>query len=121
MSFGVITSSIAYSQSSSDSLWTAPTWKVRKLMNIALQAQACDTLVNAQAKLINDGLKYNASQDSLLQHRSIQIATLSSDSRNWEERFNNQVALTTIQKKKKRKWVFISIGIAALGIYTNLP
>jgi Trp operon repressor len=89
-------------------------------MNIALQAKACDTLVVAQEKLINEGLKYNASQDSLLQHRSVQIATLTRDSKNWEDRFNNQVALTTIQKKKKRKWILISIGLAALGVFVNI-
>lgn len=96
-------------------------WKAWELVQIAKEGSSCDSLVKKQAKDINMGLKYEASQDSLLRLRSIQIGTLTSDAKNWEDRFNNQVALTKIQKKKKRKWVFISIGIAALSIYTNLP
>ena len=114
---------IAYSQPSQDTTeyWTAPTWKVRKLMHIALQAQACDSVVHAQDQYIQAGLKYEAAQDSVLRLRSMMVVNLEHDNKDWEDRFNNQVALTTIQKKKKRKWVLTSIGLMALVVFTNIP
>lgn len=90
-------------------------------MQIALQAKACDTLVNAQAKLINDQLKYEASQDSLLIIRGRTTAILTLENKALSEQYENQKTLTKIQAKKKRKWIFISIGVAVLGIYTNIP
>ena len=90
-------------------------------MNIAVRAKACDSLVTNQTNLINIGLKYEAAQDSVMRIRSRQIVILEGDAKNWEDRYNNQVAMTKIQKKKKRKWVGISLGLVALVIYTNLP
>lgn len=90
-------------------------------MQIALQAKMCDSLVTEQDHAIQTGLKYEAAQDSVLRLRSRMIVNLENDNSDWQQRFNNQVALTTIQKKKKRKWFWITVGVAALGVYTNLP
>jgi len=58
-----------------------------------------------------------AAQDSVMRIRSRQIVTLELDSRNWEDRYNNQVALTRIEKKRKRKWMWIAIPAAGYFIY----
>src|SRR6478609_3735062 len=102
-------------------LWTAPTWKVRKLMQIALRAQACDSLVKSQDDYIKNGLAYEAAQDSVLRLRSMMIVNLEHDNQDWKDRFENEQAMTKIQKKKKRKWVWISAGATALLIFTNIP
>jgi hypothetical protein len=91
-----------------------PTWKARELMKIALQAKECDTLVNQQAIEINKGLKYEASQDSLIVIRSRENAIIKIENKDWNDRFNNQVSLTKIEKRKKRRWMEIA-GVIIVG------
>jgi hypothetical protein len=83
-------------------------------MKIALQAKACDTLVNYQAAEINRSLKYEASQDSLIVIRSRENAIYKIENKDWNDRFNNQVSLTKIEKRKKRRWMAIT-GVIIVG------
>lgn len=85
-------------------------------MQIALQAQACDTLVTAQAKLINDQLKYEASQDSLLIIRGRTTSILTLENAAVSKQYENQKALTKIQANKKKKWM----GVTALIVLAEI-
>jgi len=91
-------------------------WQAWELVQIAKEQAACDSLQKKQAADYAKAMKAIAAQDSLSRYRSIQIATLTGDSKNWEDRFHNQEAQTTIQSKKKGKWMLITAIIVALEV-----
>lgn len=108
------------SAQSPDSLYSLPISKARQLVKIALQAQSCDSLARYQEIEINKGIRLQTSSDSLAEAYKKDLRLTNSELDKWRTRYSNQVALTKIEKKKKRKWIFIAIGAAALGIITNL-
>lgn len=85
-------------------------------MHIALAAQACDSVVTAQDVYIQTGLKYEAAQDSVMRLRSIMIVNLESDNRDCEAKYDNQIAITKNEKRKKRKWMGATVLIVAAEI-----
>jgi len=100
--------------------WTAPVWKVRELMNIALRAQAGDSLINQQEQEINRSIKYEAAQDSLIAIKDKSISVLTQTNQAQGERLENKDALIKVEKRRKRKWIFISAGLGVILVLTNL-
>jgi hypothetical protein len=94
-----------------------PISTARKLVKIALEAQVCDSLVEYQEREINAGIKLQIASDSLLAVRKRSNELADQEIEKWRTRYANQVALTKIERKKKRKWILTTIGVVALGTF----
>lgn len=107
-------SSIAWCQPlSPDSTINIARWKVVRLAEIALRAQACDSLVRYQEKEINAALRLQMASDSLIANQVYEIVLSKAIASERTSLYKGQIQLTQIEKKKKRKWVFISLAIGA--------
>jgi hypothetical protein len=113
---GLLLSSIALSAQSSDSLYCAPIWKIRKLTAMAYRVPVLDSLVEAQ-KVENDRLNVIiAGQEIVMSARSKQISLLVDDVNKLSQVYSLQIKLTDQEKKEKRQWIGIAIVLGILAV-----
>lgn len=86
-----------------------PIYQVWKLVAIAKKAKVCDTLVQYQERVIQLGIRAEASADSLLTLTREEVTAVRALAKEWEAKYNVQVSLTAVVVRQKRKWVAIAI------------
>jgi hypothetical protein len=113
---GVLLNSIPLSAQSSDSLYCAPIWKIRKLTAIAYRVPVLDSLVEAM-KAENDRLNVViAGQEIVMAARAKQISLLVDDVNKFSQVYSLQIRLTDQEKKDKRQWKGIAIVLGILAL-----
>lgn len=71
--------------------------------------RVADTLINFQADQINQGLRIQLAQDSLITVQGFQINNAEASVAVWGERYSNQVEATAVERREKRKWKLIAV------------
>ncbi len=113
---GAVLISIASSAQSSDSLYCAPIWKIRKLTAIAQRVPVLDSLIDAQINEINRLGSIVAGDEIVLQQRNKMISMLVDEKSSYQELYEIQIKLTDQQKKDKRQWKGIAIVVGIIAV-----
>lgn len=98
-------------------LYSAPRWKIRRLVQIALSAATCDTLVQYQEKEINRGLQLIEASDAELVARSLKQRLTEIERDEWRSKYDRQVLLTNDQRKKARRRTWSTIALGGITIF----
>lgn len=110
---------LSWTASSQDSSVLIAKWRLVRLVEIALQAQACDSLQKHQEREILAGIRLQTAADSLISLTTYQLTLARADRGMCNDQLANQKALGDIQKRKKRRWMWISAGILAAWVGTE--
>lgn len=86
------------------------------MVNVAKQAQSCDSLVRYQEKEIVAGIRIQDACDSVIIIRQRQLDLASQEAIAWKERYKNQKEKTRLERKRKRNWRLVTLGVFALVI-----
>lgn len=113
---GALLNSIPLSAQSSDSLYCAPIWKIRKLTAIAQRVPVLDSLVDAQVAEINRLGNIVQGQEITLSARARQISLLVDERDKLNQVNAIQVKLTDQEKRDKRQWKGIAIVLGIISI-----
>lgn len=110
-----------FSQSIPDSLQThpVPKWQLWRMIRDVRLYRACDTLQRFQADQIEKGIRVRRAADSLLIIRASEIRAAEALAGQWQGRYENQVRITTGERRKTTRWKLIG-GVSAAALVAKL-
>lgn len=86
-----------------------------RLYELAVRAASCDSLNQGLDREIQAGIRLQSASDSLLSLTTYQLVLAKASANMADQQIENQKALTTLEKKRKRKWAGLFFG--ALGLF----
>lgn len=104
-----------------DSLQThpVPKWQLWRMIRDVRLYRSCDTLQRFQADQIEKGIRVRRAADSLLNIRAAEIRAAEALAGSWQGRYENQVRITTGERRKTTRWRLIG-GVSAAALVVRL-